>query len=340
MNHPKSKVAFACSLFLLATPFAGLAADVVLLPTVAADLDIEPAIAVNPYDPLDAVAVWFTYPGDPDTRRGWYATTRDGWETTAYVDEFVQFSYPFDFSVVYDTFTGVFWACYNAGPGDVIYARSDTDGLGNLVFPTQNQVVIQAGSLDKAWLAVGGRPGDITASNLYAAYTVVPPDDPDRPITLKRSIADCDPSQQDANGRCWEPAQDLGVAGKAAIPLVSPTRPEIIYVAYRTVYTGPPPPQPNRIEIIKSANTGAGFGTPLVAATLEQVTPSQDPYGGGLAPCVAGHPKNIARFPSIAATRQTWLKEHVFLVWTDVNFQSPGCATEECGASPPGDVDI
>ena len=46
--------------------------------------------------------------------------------------------------------------------------------------------------------------------------------------------------------------------------------------------------------------------------------------------------------PSIAAHRgENLLSEKVFLVWADVNFDSPGCATTTCGSGTPrADVDI
>ena len=51
--------------------------------------DVETAIAVDPLSPCDAVAMWFSPgtdadpgPGCTDTvKEGWYATTRDGWDT-------------------------------------------------------------------------------------------------------------------------------------------------------------------------------------------------------------------------------------------------------------------
>ena len=123
------------------------------------------------------------------------------------------------------------------------------------------------------------------------------------------------------------------------MPTVSPTLPEIIYVPYwvlKSQDTGEPPHA--GMDIIKSTDTGANFTGLLRVAEVDN-----DDFGpGNLAPCVAGQPLRIPKMPSIAAHRgKNLLSEKVFLVWADVNFDSPGCATTACGSGTPrADVDI
>ncbi len=327
-----------CIIFVLL--FAGAAAtalgqDVVLLETLGHQHDVEPAIAVNPTDPCDAVAVWFTR---QSPRGGFYATTTDGWDTDVYVEEFVSLGGNLvDFSVAYDQFTGVFWACYLVGGEGIAYAKSGTSG-GNLVFPSVNQLVFEAPagtSGDKPWLAVGRRPSTFNQSNLYLAYT----DANDIGIHFKRSVNEsC--STPDLNGRCWEATQDLGADigafGNGAVPLVSPSAPEIIYVPYwvREVDDTGTPPHPG-IDIIKSIDTGASFSDPLRVAQLADDLPGFRYLGN----CVAGRAERIPKLPSIAARAKSPLTENVFLVWADLNEDSPGCDAT-CGTGTQADVDI
>lgn len=325
-----------CIIFVLS--FAGatstaLGQDLVELATPECNhsQDVETAIAVNPLNPCDAVAVWFSSGNSPECpedldHEGWYATTRDGGDTV-YIAQFIPTTTSHrDPSVVYDPYTEVFWAAHNAREGNhtnVLYAKSSIDSAtNNIVFDADNQVtLVDGGFTDKPWIAVGRRPGHLGASNLYLAYKH------SSTIRFRRSVSDsC--SEPDPNGRCWEPSQNLGIEGQSAIPHVSPTSPEIIYMPYEAIDTDP---DDTRIEIVKSIDTGASFGNPLVVADLDD--------NANLRLCVAGRGASNAKFPAIAARVVNPLVERVFLVWADGNLGNSECSAT-CGTGTTADVDI
>ena len=184
--------------------FAGAAStalgqELVKLPTPGLEFrtDAETAIAVNPLDPCEAVAVWFAAYDDPldpnDVKEGFYASTMDGWDTY-HIGQFAPLNLGHaDPSIAYDPFNEVFWASYVVkDPGfDVRYAKSAIVG-GVIEFPT---ATLLADGGDKPWLAVGQRPGLVPESNLYLAYYNA------SSIIFRRSVSgDCDPP--DGQGRC------------------------------------------------------------------------------------------------------------------------------------------
>jgi hypothetical protein len=315
---------------------AALGGDLEVL-TTTPTLDAEPAIAVSPFRPCDAVAVWFT---SGVGRTGFFASTRDGW-ATKHIGEFdfdSEYS-PADFSVVYDYFTPAFWACYYSIGDGVVYAKSSVVE-GDIVFvkdETHDEVLLDEGSgqlhiTDKPWITMGRRPGQVAQSNLYVVYTDL---DDEQKIYLRRSVDDsC--GTPDTNGRCWAARQEVGAKGTGALPMVSPSRPEILYIAYWIHVLADPENEDEWIKIVKSVDTGFSFGTPVQVHDMED---TNDPFGSGaFQPCIPGQ-ATIPKFPSIVAKQWTIVSEKVFVVWAEVDLGSSGCS-DTCGEGTTADVDI